>query len=433
MSKRPMTPKERAIYEQKRRQIYALRRKKRAAFLNYALRVLIMAVAAVALFAIVLTVTAMLDFNSSPKKYDYSLKITFDGETVKPKKSIAVNENVCYVSLSAMSEILDFSVSGDAKEMNAVFKNGDIITFLLDTDVYKVNGVTRKCDGASYMMGRDGDVYVPINFFMGTFDGITLERNADGKDVDYVLEILPDFTVAFTGSEPVSKPDMSAFALSAKPEKAFICDLSEYEKYMNPENPDEYIKLINSQHTLDKDYIPADLTDISYTRRDGRAIQKMREAAAKSLDAMLMELHAHGFTDVTVTSAYRSFDYQKQLFDNKLNSYRQYYDYDTAYAKTARENAVPGTSEHQSGLCADLHNLASASQSFEAEEAYKWLVAHCSDFGFILRYPKNKQDITQIIYEPWHYRFVGRYHAQKITRSGLCLEEYCEQNGIGLN
>ena len=136
-------------------------------------------------------------------------------------------------------------------------------------------------------------------------------------------------------------------------------------------------------------------------------------------------------TDVTVTSAYRNYNYQKQLFDNKLSYYRQYYDYDTAYAKTATENAIPGTSEHQSGLCADLHNLPSASQAFESKAAYNWLVTHCADFGFILRYPKDKQDITKIIYEPWHYRFVGRYHAQKIMRSGLSLEEYCAENGIG--
>ena len=99
-------------------------------------------------------------------------------------------------------------------------------------------------------------------------------------------------------------------------------------------------------------------------------------------------------------------------------------DRDTAYAKTAAEIALPGCSEHQSGLCADLHNLPAASQSFESKEAYKWLIAHCADFGFILRYPKDKEDVTEIIFEPWHYRFVGRYHASEMHRLGMCLEEY---------
>ena len=63
-------------------------------------------------------------------------------------------------------------------------------------------------------------------------------------------------------------------------------------------------------------------------------------------------------------------------------------------------------------------------QSFANTEAYKWLYEHCADFGFILRYPKSKEDVTGIKYEPWHFRFVGRYHAQKIMDSGLSLEEY---------
>jgi hypothetical protein len=86
----------------------------------------------------------------------------------------------------------------------------------------------------------------------------------------------------------------------------------------------------------------------------------------------------------------------------------------------------PGTSEHQSGLCCDMHNLPSAMQSFANTEAYKWLYKHCADFGFILRYPQSKEDITEINFEPWHFRFVGRYHAQKIMESGLSLEEYVE-------
>ena len=433
MARRQMTPRERAIYEQQRRKAAYERRQKRSEFFGYAMRILIMALIAALLFGIVLAISISVSFNSTPEKYKYSLSVTLDGEEAKTQKDIAVRDNKCYVSLSAMSDHMDFGVSGDVHEMNAVFDSGDVITFVLDTDIYKVNGIARTADGVSYMMGSDGDVYVPINFFNGTFDGITLKRKADGRRIRYSLDIDSGFSVAFSDSTPIPMPDMSALELKAEPENDYITDLTEYEQYINPENPDEYIKLINSEHTLASDYIPEDLTNISYTRRDGRATQKMRLAAAKALDAMLTELYANGYNDVTVTSAYRSYAYQQQLFDNKLSYYKKYYDYNTAYAKTATENAVPGTSEHQSGLCADLHNLPSASQAFESKEAYDWLVAHCADFGFILRYPKNKQDITNIIYEPWHYRFVGRYHAQKIMRSGLCLEEYCEENGIGLN
>ncbi len=430
--KRNMSPRDRAIYEQYRRKKAAEKRRKRAAFYKYAGRVGIMALVASLLFFIILAITMSIDFSSAPEKYEYSLKINVDGEEVKPEKSISVKNNICYVSLGAMSKIFGFSISGDVHTMNAVFENGDKISFLVDSDIYTVNGVTRSGGGASYFSGSDGDVYVPITFFNGTFDGIVLKREENRRKVKYTLEIKEGFGVAFEKSSPIGLPDMSKVITEVKPENEFLTDLSEYEKYMNPENPDEYIKLINVDYPLGADYVPADLVNISYTRRDGRATQQMREAAAKSLDAMFIEMYANGFTDVTVTSAYRNYNYQKQLFDNKLSYYKKYYDYDTAYAKTAKENAIPGTSEHQSGLCADLHNLPSASQAFESKEAYDWLVTHCADFGFILRYPKDKQDITKIIYEPWHYRFVGRYHAQKIMRSGLCLEEYCAENGIGL-
>lgn len=427
-----MTARERAFYEQKRRKENEVRRRKRSAFGKYAARVGIMAAGAAVLFGIVLASALKINFSSSPEKYEYSLKIIADGKETQTENGIKVYDNICYIPLSSVADLLGCSIMGDVYRMSAVFPDGDI-TFDLDTDICLVNGIARNTGGASFLTGSDGEVYVPIDFFIGAFDGVELVGVKDKRKISYTLSVSSEYSLAFDGYVPENQPDMTGLFEQAVPVNDFITDLSEYEQYMNPENPDEYITLINTSHTLSADYIPDDLTEISYTRRDGRATQKMRLAAAKSLDAMFIEMKANGFSDVSVTSAYRSYAYQQELFDNKLSYYKRYYDYNTAYAKTASENAIPGTSEHQSGLCADLHNLSSASQAFEAEDAYDWLVAHCADFGFILRYPKDKQDITNIIYEPWHYRFVGRYHAQKIMQSGLCLEEYCEQNNIGLN
>ena len=87
----------------------------------------------------------------------------------------------------------------------------------------------------------------------------------------------------------------------------------------------------------------------------------------------------------------------------------------------------PGTSEHQAGLCCDMHNLPSALDAFAKEEVFLWLKDNAWKFGFILRYPEGKQPITGVKFEPWHYRYVGRYHAKAIYDSGLCLEEYLEK------
>lgn len=346
-----------------------------------------------------------------------------------------MRDNTLYVSLEDLSNLIGFKLMGDVKVMNAVFtdiSDEERVSVYLNTDCAVFGKTARLLGAQSYFSGSDGDVYVPISFLENAFEGAELTGVQKGSRIDYTLTLTDSFRLAYSADTPIPLPDSSGLDTSTKPDNEFLTDLSAYEKYMDPENADEYIRLINKDHPLGKDYIPPDLTEISDTRKDRKAVQ-MREYAAKALDAMFIEMRAAGFTDVSVTSAYRSYDYQTQRFNDTMNNYMKKYDRDTAYAKTAAEIALPGCSEHQSGLCADLHNLPAASQSFESKEAYKWLIAHCADFGFILRYPKDKEDVTEIIFEPWHYRFVGRYHAKRIMQSGLCLEEYCEQYNVGLD
>lgn len=215
--------------------------------------------------------------------------------------------------------------------------------------------------------------------------------------------------------------------------KEYEIDISEYLEYIEPEDKYEYVFLVNPTHTLASDYVPEDLTDCGHTRKDGRAVQKMRLAAAKSLQAFLAEGAINGVNDVTVTSAYRSYDYQNYLFNT-------YFDRDWATGKFATKeeceanvltySTKPGTSEHQSGLCCDMHNIPSAEQYFAQKPEAQWLAENCYRFGFILRYPEDKEDITGIIYEPWHFRFVGRDAATEMHELGMCLEEYIEYKGL---
>lgn len=204
----------------------------------------------------------------------------------------------------------------------------------------------------------------------------------------------------------------------------FKSDLSAYEQYMAPSDRDGYLLLVNSDHPLDSTFVPAELTDLVDTRND-RAAQQMTKTAAMALEAMYIEMRAAGYSDVSVTSAYRSYQRQDEIFNMYLNqNLSAGYDYDTAYAMVASDTALPGQSEHQSGLCCDMHNLSSASQAFKNQPVYTWLTENCHKFGFILRFPAEKEEITKIIFEPWHYRFVGRYHASFIHAAGLALEEY---------
>lgn len=425
-----MTARERAFYEQQRRKQAHERKLRRAQKRKYINGVIMLGLIASAFFAAVIILLVMWDFSRAPEKYEYSLEVSDNGERVSLSNGITVKNNTCYVSLSDLSEYMDFKMIGDVNVMSAMFNNGDAMSVYVGSDVIRFNDIPVQTGAVSYFSASNGDVLIPVTALRNAFEGVVLEAEKSGKKIDYRLSIADGLYCLYSGNNTFEPFNKESVDTSTPPKHEFTADLSAYEKYMDPENADEYITLINTEHPLGENYIPQDLVDIADTRSDRKAVQ-MREYAAKALEAMFIEMRAAGYTDVSVTSAYRSYDYQQQLFNNSFNSFMQSYDRDTAYAKTAAQIAIPGTSEHQSGLCADLHNLSAASQVFEYEDVYKWLVEHCADFGFILRFPKDKTDITGIIFEPWHYRYVGRYHAQKIMESGLCLEEYCELNGLG--
>ena len=112
-------------------------------------------------------------------------------------------------------------------------------------------------------------------------------------------------------------------------------------------------------------------------------------------------------------------------YQEKVEEYKNLgYNEGDAKIEAGKWVAVPGTSEHCLGYAADLCSLE---ENFENSDQFAWLQKHCAEYGFILRYPKDKVDITKISYEPWHYRYVGSNHAQIIMSQGLCLEEYLEQ------
>ena len=128
-----------------------------------------------------------------------------------------------------------------------------------------------------------------------------------------------------------------------------------------------------------------------------------------------------------ICSAYRTWDYQSMLFENKVDRLMaEGLDEITARAEAATVVALPGTSEHQLGLALDIidSGYTQLDEGQKDTPTQLWLMENSWRYGFILRYPEGKSDVTGIIFEPWHYRYVGRYHAKAIYDSGLCLEEY---------
>lgn len=154
---------------------------------------------------------------------------------------------------------------------------------------------------------------------------------------------------------------------------------------------------------------------------------ELEARCAEYAKRMLADAAAAG-CGIKVISGYRSIDYQKMLFSNDMQRYiNQGKTESEAYAITAQNIAIPGKSEHNLGLAMDVANIdwqGEITEEFENTPEFEWLNENCWKYGFILRYPKDKVSVTEFVYEPWHYRFVGLYHAEQIMKSGLCLEEY---------
>ncbi|MDR0897638.1 MAG: M15 family metallopeptidase [Oscillospiraceae bacterium] len=190
--------------------------------------------------------------------------------------------------------------------------------------------------------------------------------------------------------------------------------------------------LVNGDHPLPEGYAPGNLVrmkdycDSKIVTIKGSDIEGDREAVDMLL-AMLRAAIAQGVDDWQISAGYRSVAYQQSLWDNRVYEYRQQgLSGSEARAATARYVALPGSSEHHTGLAFDV---TVPGESFPLTEQSKWLAEHCWEFGFTIRYTEEKAAITGIAAEPWHIRYVGQPHARILKETGWCLEEYIENGG----
>lgn len=182
------------------------------------------------------------------------------------------------------------------------------------------------------------------------------------------------------------------------------------------------LMLVNFDHPLPEDFAVPELARV----RSGHFVDSRIHAA---LQAMLDGARAEGLQPL-VCSSYRTAEGQKRLFEREVRQWRALgYIQEKAEAGAAQWVARPGTSEHQTGLAVDIVDLSYQllNRRQENTAVQKWLMAHCAEYGFILRYPAGKTQITGVGYEPWHYRYVGVEAAREMMESGLCLEEYLAQ------
>lgn len=192
-------------------------------------------------------------------------------------------------------------------------------------------------------------------------------------------------------------------------EVPFEVDLSDW-KYV----------LTNELHMLPKDFE----VELEKTYNGQRVDRRMRGELEAMIDAAKKDGH-----HLMICSSYRDYKKQDQLMDESIAKFvRRGLSYKDAFFKTKEQIALTGASEHHTGLAVDIvgKNHQSLDESQADTKEAKWLAEHAAEYGFILRYPKEKEDITMISFESWHYRYVGKEAAEYMKEKNLCLEEFIE-------
>mgnify|MGYP000918757587 FL=1 len=191
--------------------------------------------------------------------------------------------------------------------------------------------------------------------------------------------------------------------------------------YVQPAGAKWNLKLVNPWNPVDSDYAQSLVTYAGGNKFDSRAIDKLKALVSA----------ANG--KIRVASLYRTIELQTKLFNNKVSQVMANTGKPRVEAETiaATEVARPGTSEHNLGLAVDFlfEGYSSLSEKFENTATYTWMMQNCAEYGFILRFPKNKQAVTGVSFEPWHYRYVGQESAREIMSRRITLEEYLEEKG----
>ena len=243
-------------------------------------------------------------------------------------------------------------------------------------------------------------------------------------DADFTTEGT-SFVINETATEQITVTENKSEATTAYEEA--VTDVTEEttaggeggeRTVVNPDTEDWSLIIVNTEREIPEGYVP-ELSEILST---GKTLDSR---VTPYYEAMYTAAKEDGII-LTPYSAYRSYERQKTNYENLTDTYMTRYGIsrEEAAKKAATVILPPGTSEHNLGLAVDICNTL---DSFAESKEYKWLTEHAHEYGFILRYTSEKQSITNIVPEPWHWRFVGVEYAKEIRDSGLCLEEWAAE------
>ena len=399
----------------------------------------------IAIIAVIATVL-IIKIQSGPSSANYQVSVG-DSEPYVLNYKEANSYGQFYFDLKSIAKYSELVVSGDDGRMKFTCADGTYVRFTNDSATATVNGDAVKVGGKVRIISatskEDAKCLVPFRFIEKLFS-----HKADGKSVGMVAKV--------SDSNKVTIHRIS-YSNGSKPPISFSSECFDYASDMQLSsypNADidgktaaaicaSSLTLVNKTHPLAKEDISTDglvsLKSLNCPIVNGLDKYDNKDffdpTAALALIAMINEANKtlEGGDKILVSSAYRSYSYQKGLHEDYIDRYMSENDVseEEAKAQTLLLSAPALKSEHHTGLCVDLVEERGAQreldESFEETEAFNWLSQNAHKYGFILRYPKNKTEITKYSYEPWHYRFVGVYAANIIYEDGITLEEYLAQ------
>lgn len=182
---------------------------------------------------------------------------------------------------------------------------------------------------------------------------------------------------------------------------------------------DDILVLVNKTHPMSKTYAASDFVTVEHCDPDvgNNDTKKMRKVAADAFEELHAAAEEAGY-NILMRTGYRSYTYQTSLYNNYVSK--------NGEEKANTYSAKPGQSEHQTGLCCDVGRPGKGLTTFDGTDEAKWIAENAYKYGFILRFPEGKSDITGYIYESWHIRYVGKDAAKIIYEHNWTLEEYLE-------
>lgn len=412
-------------------------------------KVAFVAITIILLLAVLISIAAVLiiKLKSGPSKANYEVTVGDDEPYILKYKE--ANEygqfffDLCVIEKYCQSELI---ASGDNENMTFTCEDGTYVRLSHGSSTATVNGTPVKVGGQVRIIPatdkEDIKCLVPFKFIIKLFS-----HKADGHPSVGMY-------VGVTDKNKVTIHRKSYNDKDFLPPITFSADCFEYsddvklESYPTSDIDKETaaalcvskLTLVNKSHPLSRDEISAEklvsLSELGCPTTDDLGDYDNKDffdpIAALALIAMINKANKtlEGDDKILVSSAYRSYSYQKGLHNRYIDNYMAEFDVseEEAEKQTLLTSAPAGKSEHHTGLAVDLVEKRSENreldESFEDTEAFKWLSKNAHKYGFILRYPKDKTDITKYSYEPWHFRFVGVYAATIIYEDGITLEEF---------